>query len=963
MNFNTLDRLSFLNQSIQILETIAGESSTNREVPQVETVEAQVSYNSFEIQKAEKEKVALDKKTVSIIQGLDFPSSFFSLKIKDALIMRVLKFMVDLQPLNITANGLFLSLIEELKKKPFDDINLINFRVFIRKLQQNLQDPKALDHKEHKKTKIFLEMLMQLEQIDPERVVSTFPFPKQLDAISNKETFEITTQFVGIILKVFEENLAFNSADMRKFLSICRKNPRASKTISLISKLNTLGELFLTRKLVITSQLEQTGVRLQKLTAETLPLVQYSFAQVETSAKLLASFNANLLEEIESLKELLSYFLKEQDIEELANSIENFQLFSERTEAEDELYEQRLKKEKESSSFNLSTESKKNLDSSQNSEETDMEEIQTLEFDTLKGIVELAKSAHKVSELMQDLAVRVTKINENKRKFRAEVQQILKDKTMKKSRAEQLQRNEEDAQAKIVYAFFCSKLSIFTICGKGIKCVQDLIATHKPIWVPTGLVAVPTPNLDELWPLYHDGMARRTVKAPPPQKEEDLKKNGIDTSKNVKMESPIQTSKDDIIRKLQSLEWHLDASVPEEERASREYYGKLSLRDSAHHLKVLFSNIERVKLCLKTENKDALAALYFSLVRSASIITEQNLTAEYTFRFGVRDLNHSQLRLFSILPENRNEKEQAELRNFLTQIDYMVFGHRCPHSDALKYQVKDQTPPETLKALLNLSSIRQEDLINLIISTIRFVEIRTASHFGTDHSLSKQIEKELGELLKSESIALVNQDKTLGNHLEPLVQDCSKVISSIKAKVKVLEGLPQRRIAQTHYKEALFHAKMIQTNLKFWPLASQTQFLASQGDCLWTHLQILDEQLETAYSFETQENPQRIHSLVAYRQFRGHQETRHHEVLSHLDQEIDSHYLHYGISTRCNLGLSIPDGLSWRATSVDLSMKAIIPSKGLVSSGDDSMKQQLFGKLLHTIRGELSMSLDLLNKK
>lgn len=972
--------------------------------PQELTQEVSTTITKFDeqehIRKFNAQVAERDRRVAVSIQGLEFPASFYSLKMKDAFIFRIVKFMLDLQPVGFKINGMFLSFIDEIGPKYFTISNLLIFKVFIRKLRENLENPAILDNASHKRTKTFLELLFQ-EEIDGERTVGSFLPKTSNEASSSQETFNLVFDFCQLLIKIIEDNLScINEKGLNDHLKTQEalnrkmapdKRVDLSDGRSLLSKVITLKSVFSTRKKIILDQLKLVQCQFSTLNSESAPSVQYALSQVMTSIKLLYSFNTKFSKECDGFRKDLELGITEEQEQITKKSFEIFHFSSSATKTEDEDFRKKSKVLAEKTYLINRKSEKKEKSKDLEKKDTTSEDVAQLTEDLDKSLREQFEGFRKLSEIMQqaqksmeELAEAFNRSVQNKQKQREEVRKVRLDKAKKLGKSKELANEDQIIVAQ--YEIFTLFRTGSEFCGTGIKLAENLILSQMANWVPASLLTSVEPDIDKLWPIYHDSLARQSQAKPAHQRDDDKKEDEVEVSSPkspvVKIESkPAIPTKQlssrykqtiQLVKACEGLSWNLDPSLSIEEGENRQYFAKLDLKDSAHHLKVLFGTIERLKKCLKKEKKESLNSLIFSIVRSVSIITEQNLTAEYTIRFGTKDINHSQIDLLSRLPSRRNKEEQAEMEGFLKKIDYMVFGHRCPHNLSKTNHYRGITDPQALKWMLDMEKVQPNEMMNLVVSTLRFMEMRTASHFGADHTLSNQIKEELLQALKSSTESSKEEhpmSKTLKKDLQPLFDSCGSLVAFIEKKIRSLGNQINSENIVAHYQDALLHAKLIKQDIKLWVDSPETEDLASLGDSMWTHLQILDEQLETAHNFKSNSCPQRMHSLVAYRELRGHIEKRYADVLDDLEQGIDSHYVHYGVATRKANHQPMPLGLTWRLESVEASLVGSSLDEQFSAIGTEGQELtpevpvELRKQLMNAMQGELEMSLELVQLK
>lgn len=908
--------------------------------------------------------------------GLKIPPFYARISIKDFLILSVIQFMNELNdrsPLSSTAKALFIDLINNLNERPFNKRNQGLVKNFLEKLKPHLTQADLLTNPrssfavqaEH------LTTLASLKLTGNEPISSFLPSQQQMPTsgtILSQKSIQRLSAYVDVLLFVIDDAFSnfLSKETIRENLEVIRRaNPsmRDVPVDSLVRKLNTCRQRYENVvRIGIIKGLENIKNQLRNLTPESRDEAMYSIHQIQVHARVFHNILQSLVSDLQDMQDTFFDLLSTEELDGIRKQPDYLSPLSDHlvtlAEDTDALQASVVGRFQDIATMNteqramISKIKQKLADPTKAKFLNDKKKQQSIAVLDAE-LKRMDQQDQQVGAVMQALAAAQKNMLST---LKGIVSKAKQEKAQVPALKAELTRRLPGFPIKLVGSIYkiLSNLSYkVNTCVTGIDLLSKLIESNKRHWFDVAFPVAADVDYEQMWPAHHDTVARKTTMQSAIKvslvEEETKEEVATGTLKpaSTKTEAPkttvsIPSRHDDVSALVQSfgrLTHEPAATLQPSEKVDRKQFATLSSQDASHQLKVLFGTIARVKKRFEQGRTDRLRALMFSVVRSAGIVTEENITAEHFIKRGLTNFSHSQVQMMRgiTLPPSLSEQEQKEIHHLLGQLDFLVFGHRCPNNlQTMRERLRLPTP-QGLEWMLHPDQIQPDNLIELIVGTLRFVECRSAGTEKPNHTLSDKIRKELGDALalgRSDARREVVQDVELTRAFDLKIASCEELADWIREKIAEAELRtdPIRLSLVNAYKDALSQVEVLQDNLADW--STETEDLASLGDAIWTNLQFLDEQLETALNMETNEEVLRDHSLTELRRSRGHVEPEAHSgTVANLDLGIDAQYIHYGRAMRNAQGRPSPLGLTWRFDSVEVSSHAEEIDRGMTVVG------------------------------
>jgi len=318
---------------------------------------------------------------------------------------------------------------------------------------------------------------------------------------------------------------------------------------------------------------------------------------------------------------------------------------------------------------------------------------------------------------------------------------------------------------------------------------------------------------------------------------------------------------------------HLKYQLDGKTSATYKAQAALRIRDAAYFWEVLGVSVELLKVTQQAGTAP-LHPILFSCLRSTAIAVEQSLSSELVFAKKEAFLLHSHVQLADSLDLLKHfpSDYKKEAQQFLQFIDYLGVHHRYPKEARVNSKAAVQW-------LQNPTTCKVDDLKNFVIQAAKFMEMTTnaESDQKSKHQLSKAIEKDINGSKKAIKAVPHPRSQILEKMLDPIKKDISLLLLKMKEKIDHCDANKTDEL--TAWGQASYHLEWLQYSLTTWHKHPNARFMPLYVDVILTHLQILDEQMESALYIQQNNKPTKDHNLLAYREARKHKESEEHEQI------------------------------------------------------------------------------------
>jgi hypothetical protein len=249
---------------------------------------------------------------------------------------------------------------------------------------------------------------------------------------------------------------------------------------------------------------------------------------------------------------------------------------------------------------------------------------------------------------------------------------------------------------------------------------------------------------------------------------------------------------------------------------------------------------------LKASTSQHLVGLRFIVVRYASLVSEDALSAHLLVNKKNAVLYHHHFSLATRLGWRLSEDEDAQwLQNFLAKVNYGVVAHRYAHTVALRFEEKGLPLPGCLSMLIS-EKTESDPLKELAVQTLEFVErycISSASHLKT----STLAQKELNEFtIKKKTHPQLLKEK-LQKELQPLLGELDHLLNMCQ---RIVQEPRLDALALAIWRNVNSHVQVLQSLSQLLVEFPQARFLAVHGEAILTCLQYLAEQIEIGLHYQ-----------------------------------------------------------------------------------------------------------------
>lgn len=340
------------------------------------------------------------------------------------------------------------------------------------------------------------------------------------------------------------------------------------------------------------------------------------------------------------------------------------------------------------------------------------------------------------------------------------------------------------------------------------------------------------------------------------------------------------------------------------------------------HLTILGSVVDLIQAA--RQEKDGLKFLpcFARMVaRSLSTLVEQDMTAELlAYHYPYATLEHSHIELAKILAQESQQKFQEKELHFFKEMDYGVVQHRYPHS-IHSSQLKN--PSLIQEWLIQRQSIDFNQIRTMIEQTLHFLN----RHQTLEASALTRIEESLQQAFSSAEIKRQKDHCEDSEKIKLLIGEIEQLAKKIdSSKYLNLNNANHKR---TEHQEILlniqYHLQGLKESLEGLMAFPNTTYLLAFGDCLFMHLQHLDELFEAFIYLKNHHERLHIHDLEMYRELRGHRENEQQaKVVAALNCGYGDHYPHrYQVMSLLHPEPKnhLPISVRWRLDALDISLQ------------------------------------------
>lgn len=365
------------------------------------------------------------------------------------------------------------------------------------------------------------------------------------------------------------------------------------------------------------------------------------------------------------------------------------------------------------------------------------------------------------------------------------------------------------------------------------------------------------------------------------------------------------------------------------------YAAHLALKEVGYHLRVLGSSLDLLGYIERKYPAEAgksaplrpnyLSALAFTIVRSASLVCEQLLTAKNLVKNkDIINLPHSLLLLESRLKlcATFDVEQMTAMRTLLEEMNGGSEAHRYTREVMARFEQKKIAMKPSFYWLTGTTP-NYTDLLQLGINTLSFV-IQAYPFKSAYGSLTGLAIKTMDKKDSDKTPALVETRRgKLKELLLPAFKDLTKLIAIVEVKITAYS-----KTTGTNAKECLIAWKMVsdhltglQNNLHLWETAVETRFLDVSGEATWARLQLIDESIGKALYRELYGTAHRGHNLSDLRDLCHWTSDEKAEKAAIKDLDIGSglqlpyHHLHSYKKREVSRGEQ-PRSLTWRQEAV-----------------------------------------------
>lgn len=240
--------------------------------------------------------------------------------------------------------------------------------------------------------------------------------------------------------------------------------------------------------------------------------------------------------------------------------------------------------------------------------------------------------------------------------------------------------------------------------------------------------------------------------------------------------------------------------------------------------------------------------------------------------------------------------------------------------------------PTGISWVLGRKAPEKEELVNMIVDAVQFFESQISKGASRSTLVSDKISNALSESLKGAPLTLPSPKHA---------KQFTGRLNSIQKKVNVLSTLTHSLILKyqeskdqlsakktSTAQEVLVHLKGLSDSLETLIKYPQTRFLLTNGDRLLTHLQYLDEQMETLRHMEEEDIVVHTHDLELHRTLSDQQiPIGYQRTIEALNTIYGAQYPNrrlqsikgYNLSAGEEKRIRYPESVTWRLNAAEIS--------------------------------------------
>lgn len=963
----------------------------------------------------EKKQPMILKLAATYIEKLGWPEAYDDMSIKDAIFLQMLLILNEFNENKLLSSNemrsRMLNLIIRLHSRPFSEKNKQSFDHFIKSTNGLIND----NTKNGLKCLSFLASQTGLNhctvgQVKAKNISnSNLPIAKPLPlySITNDDgiiTIQPTQAFVKLVLMFTDE--ALDTLLKPKFIEeighiIQFVNVNSNQSESLLKKLHLLQHTYKARQKIIQGLIQNQNhfQSLNGLNNDDSISFIYQLKTLSQNSRLLGNQIENIRKCIDEVLEEINIFLDPSAIKSIKEQVEACYLMDEETSNDKDIQKNRdlsymynqfnegmnsfekllvesCDQKSAAEIINLSKDlftnpeekpdlstliSKVfNLISINNQTPESMAELLEKQSKRIKQQNLAIQNAHEMSAKVRNTCVELNEQTQNETLHLSKRNLFLKTAKNKKN------LKKYSVLAKAHYQTFYEINYKLKMAFEGIRALRDYIELNHSSWLKqlhqkkSGVSEI---DLD-YWTQFteevmHQQPKGKTIKDYVDSQLEEKSKQ-VERPKKINSNTSSSVSSTAIIKNdshaaySQRIADQLISTWSERNKL-KDVIGYQMVKDTAHHLNLIGANLDLLHTFTESEQLTFKEALIFRLVRHSSTQTEQMLALSLLESKGEITTSHSHCTITSSLSEKTLSGKFSQLSQLV--MEYGTVAHRYPYSTQAMFIHQKNDLPLALKWLLKPTDCQLSVVGQWAEQALHWAECEAAGKISKLNKIITSQKDDSKPSLLSDNTFILKMKTFIG-----AIEEIKKQTLIMRARYPSSNILAKQM--ELTWQEINYHLIGLEQDLMLLLNYPQTRYLAAHGDSILTHLQFIDEQIETAlHAYENGEF-YHMHDLESYRALRNDtMDNKQCKVVQALNINMGGHYPHKMSYFLQSQNKASPLAITWRLDALQVSSHGDDIDAGMtpIYSGTKSKMLhpvKLWNALAEILEGELEMISD-----